>query len=509
MSNLKGALRRNPLPELLMELRTLRGTGPLELLTGGGMVVNTLHLRAGRLARIEGEIADYERQDLGQVLTTRFNVSPSLVDQAKQRIAGVKGFTLGAALIEMGGVKRGIIHRALDESLRQQIDALLLNTGQIMRYSFSALTEGPPVAYQGLDLALPVAAHVLQRGDLNECQYQLKQVAAVQRHPKLVVESLADRFQLGVQDRVVLELLTVPRRPSDLMESDLDDRDRTARLLRSLKLIGMIRPAPEERVRSVVPLEIRRIYKSLPQWVKKGPVTAEVEEVLSEEHSAFLDEIEGKQAQDLFTLFEIPRDCSDKQIGDAFVELAQKWHPDRGVDLPYTIKDALTKLFAKINDGRDMLLDETTRKNYIATLEKQDGAKDAMNVEQSPEVSQLETAKAKVFIRKKDFRSARAHLRRARQLDTTNREAQRLLAVVVLTDDRSRPKEREDALAFLTEHFPSHHDTTYQAGLDSMKKGLQKKAERLFKDTLEAFPGHREAARYLRLFKMRESQDSR
>ena len=61
-----------------------------------------------------------------------------------------------------------------------------------------------------------------------------------------------------------------------------------------------------------------------------------------------------------------------------------------------------------------------------------------MNVEQSPEISQLETAKAKVS--SGSFRSARAHLRRARQLDTTNREAQRLLAVVVLTDDRSRPK---------------------------------------------------------------------
>ena len=87
-----------------------------------------------------------------------------------------------------------------------------------------------------------------------------------------------------------------------------------------------------------------------------------------------------------------------------------------------------------------------------------------------------------------------------------NREAKRLLAVVALTDDRTRPKDREEGLAFLLEHFPSHHDTTYYAGLDAMKKGMQKKAERLFKDTLEAYPGHREAARYLRLFKMRDSQ---
>ena len=76
MSTLKGALRRNPLPELLMEVRTLRATGPLSLLTGGGMVVNTLHLRAGRLLRIEGKITDFEPKDLGVVLSTRFNVSP-------------------------------------------------------------------------------------------------------------------------------------------------------------------------------------------------------------------------------------------------------------------------------------------------------------------------------------------------------------------------------------------------------------------------------------------------
>tara|TARA_Y100001934_G_scaffold248165_1_gene308539 strand:+ start:404 stop:1885 length:1482 start_codon:yes stop_codon:yes gene_type:complete len=490
----------------MMEVRSLRATGPLELLTGGGMKLNTLHLRSGRLMRIDGRITDFEAEDLGVVLTTRFDVSPSLIDQARARIQGVEGFTLSSALIEMGGVKRGIIHRALDESLRQQVEALLLDKGDAMRYAFSALTEGPPTAYQGLDLALPVAAHVLLRGDLDECRYQLRQVAALQRHPKLVVESLADRFQLGIQDRVLLELLTVPRRPSDLMDADLEDQDRTARLLRALKLIGMLRSAPEDRVRAVVPLEIRRIYKALPQWVKSGPTATEVEEILTEEQAAFLEEVEGKQALDLFTLFDVPQDCTERQVSEAFVELAQKWHPDRGVDLPYVIKDALTKLFAKINDGRDMLLDETTRNNYIGTLENRAGAAEAMHVEQSPEVSALETAKAKVFIRKKDFRSARAHLRRARQLDTSNREAQRLLAVVVLTDDSSRPKAREDALAFLTEHFPSHHDTSYYAGLDAMKKGLQKKAERLFKDTLETYPGHREAARYLRLFKMRDAQ---
>jgi len=217
---------------------------------------------------------------------------------------------------------------------------------------------------------------------------------------------------------------------------------------------------------------------------------------------------EGAQkmlALDYFAALGVTRTATAEEVRKAFIEAAKLWHPDRvpqGLD---EIKPLYSKAFTRLELARATVSDPTRRARYIEELAK---PQTATAGDISLAEGTLEFRKAEGLLKKNDTAQAEVHLRRAVQIAPSNVEYHVLLVWVQAKPDTSLERIRE--LAAELDRLIARDDGLERAyfyrGQLRKRLDLMKEAHADFTRAVALNPNNVDAAREVRIYKMRQDR---
>lgn len=210
---------------------------------------------------------------------------------------------------------------------------------------------------------------------------------------------------------------------------------------------------------------------------------------------------------DYFAVLGVEQNASAERIQQAFIEKAKVWHPDRVPDAE--LRPLVSKVFARLELARSVLVDPQRRQRYIEELARPPGStRDPSGVGFSIQEAVLEFKKGEALFKKNDLDGAEKHLRRAIGLAPKHAEAQVLLALVC-----AKPTSTPDELAKLIADLDRIiNNLTNPARAYFVRAQLKKRlgqndaALKDFTRAAELDPSNVDAAREVRLDKMRKEK---
>jgi tetratricopeptide (TPR) repeat protein len=278
------------------------------------------------------------------------------------------------------------------------------------------------------------------------------------------------------------------------------------------------RPTPVARV----PLRTRSITKSDvieerhpaaapdPRSTTPPPrpaVRPEDDPALAARRKEILERARTVDGQDYFQMLAVARDAATADVQAAYFQLAKTWHPDRLPTALADVKDACSRVFARMSEAHQTLTEPDRRARYMQLM-TEGGATPS---DQDAIVAVVEAAtsfqKAEVFLKRGDMKEAEAHCKRALKLDPKQADYHALMAWL----DSMRPEAQNesgtrrqidilDAAVAMNEKCERAH--FYRAML---KKRIGEKAGAYqdFKRSAELNPRNVDAQREVRLYQMR------
>lgn len=209
---------------------------------------------------------------------------------------------------------------------------------------------------------------------------------------------------------------------------------------------------------------------------------------------------------DHFAALGVSRTATPDEVKKAFIETVKAWHPDRVPQGLEEIRPLFAKVFARLELARTTISDPAQRARYIQELAKPETAATAQDI--SSAEAGLELRKAEAMLKKNDAGAAERHLRRAVQLAPSNVECQVLLVWLQAKPDSSVERLRElvGDLDRLIARDAASKRAYYFRGMLQKRLDLTKKAMADFARAVELDPHNVDAARELRIYKMRQER---
>jgi curved DNA-binding protein CbpA len=210
-------------------------------------------------------------------------------------------------------------------------------------------------------------------------------------------------------------------------------------------------------------------------------------------------------ASDYFVALGVTQVSTPDQVQSAFYEAVKEWHPDRvpsGLD---ALKPLFAQVFARLETARQTLTDPAKRQRYLEDAAKQ---KRATSGDLSSAEASLEFKKAEALLKKNDVVMAETHLRRALQLVPANPEYQARL-VSLLAKPTSTPDELKKLVGDLDrviDRSPSCERAYFFRGQLRKRLDLNDQANADFERAAELDPNNIEAAREVRIYRMRQGR---
>lgn len=223
------------------------------------------------------------------------------------------------------------------------------------------------------------------------------------------------------------------------------------------------------------------------------------------------EEIEGKLAQldqlNHYELLDLPRDAPAELISQAFPALARRWHPDRLSPEYGDLRDAVTRVFARMTEVSRVLGNPNSRKSYDQSL----GASADGPSEQDQVALVLRSAeafqKAEILLKKKDLERAEELARLAHEGDPEQPEYAALYAFIRARRPDAKEPDLAAALAMLRKAIAKQTNNVkihYYLACVLKASGQMAAAIREYKHVAEHDPSNVDAAREIRLHEMRK-----
>ncbi len=231
-----------------------------------------------------------------------------------------------------------------------------------------------------------------------------------------------------------------------------------------------------------------------------GPISPAIE--------AFAEEIEQYQAQppkNYYEVLGIEKGSDAARVRSAFFQLAKKWHPDKLPPQLDHLRGVVNRAFAEMGDAHQTLMDEGKRAEYDRNLNE------AKDDEQEQVASILRAAsayqRAEILHRKKSYKEALAEAKTAHDLDAQPDHVALHAWLHTLVHPEEDHKTQLEWMNSVIEANPDHVRTLWYRGQLYKKMQQPSKAMRDFKHILEIKPSHVDAAREVRVHKMRRQTD--
>jgi curved DNA-binding protein CbpA len=239
---------------------------------------------------------------------------------------------------------------------------------------------------------------------------------------------------------------------------------------------------------------------------------------LTPEQQARKKEIEDKAAvldkEDYFAVLGVTRTTAPPEIQKAFIGLAKKWHPDRVPSALTEVKDLCAKVFAKMSEAQQTLMDEGKRKKYLESSKP--GGDDSPEA-QAEVLVILEAAtnfqKAEICLKRNDFKQAEELCKKAIDADPKPGDYIAMMAwLQAQKPDKQDPASTQALIAELTRAIgvaPGSERAVFYRATLLKRVGQTEQAIKDFKRAMELNPRNVDAQREVRLWNMRGGDASK
>jgi hypothetical protein len=272
------------------------------------------------------------------------------------------------------------------------------------------------------------------------------------------------------------------------------------------------RPMPSSpRVTSSMPSP--RVTSSMPvartSGSPAGPISGPPS--LSPQQASFRDDVlkraEAIDREDYFTMLGIARTVEFPEIQTAYYALAKIWHPDRLPAELASIRDAASKVFARMSEAFETLSDGVRRKRYVDVLKGGGGTpEEADQIQQIIDVA-TDFQRAEILWRRHDP-AAEKLIERVYRADPEQSDYIALWVALQIT--KRATDAPVDDLIKLCDHAIEMSERCERAYF--CRATLKKRVGRVdsamsdFRAAYELNPKNLDAAREVRLYEMRRSK---
>ena len=532
----EGLLEKTPLVHLLVYLADRELTGSLVLSNRGGGEDHSIYFFKGQASKVRtGEAIAH----LGRVLFELGILSEEALN------ASLAVFSRGNDLHGEHLVRAGVIDRQnLMEGLKVQADrkmAFLFSLPGATKYRFyqdiNVLEDwgGPEII--PLDTLPIIWSAVRARADDPIVDATLRRLGTTTL--KLHLKSDVSRFGFSPHEMTAIEMIRAnPSSLSGLVESRVVPK-RTAELIVYVLLItrhldhradsappvGLSKPAsvntpiaapvaaPEGGVPVArVKLTARQVpIDEAPPPTPRSSVPAPA--ALSPELAARRDTItkraESIDREDYFSMLGIKQDGPPSELQSAYFALAKLWHPDRLPAELSGVRDAASKVFARMSEAFETLSDAVRRKRYVDVMKGGGGTPEEADKIQAIIDAATDFQRAEILWKKRDP-LAEEFINRAYKSDPEQSDYIALYATVQLS--KRPPDAPVDDLVKLCDQAIANSERCELAYF--CRATLKKRIGRIesamvdFKNAYELNPKNLDAAREVRLYEMRRAKMS-
>jgi tetratricopeptide (TPR) repeat protein len=521
-----GTLARTPLLHLLLYALDRKLTGTIELYSRderNAVVV----FQGGEPRKVRtSEAVAY----LGQVLVQLGHIpedalGPSLAELAKRKSAGPA--LHGAVLLEQGLIDRSKLQAGLAAQIVQKLHFVASMPGETA-YVYYDRTD----ALQGwggddgatVDPTPHLWSLLREHPPWDQVRATLARVA-----PSLLrLARGADvtRLRLSADETAAISVLGVrPLRVAELARAGGLDEETTqllAHLLLVTKQVDVLNPAeigpPSSGRLSSRPPPRPPAASQPPVPPQTSPVPAQnaapppagLSPELAERKKEILERAATIDRADYFMMLDLARDATKDDVEGAFFALAKRWHPDRLPAELASVKDACSRVFARMSEARSTLADEEQRARYMRLLSDGSGTPETQDAVVKVIEASQNFQKAEVYFKRHDLAQAEAHCRLALEADGTQPDYVALLAwLLAQKPENASPAKTAESIKMLdaavsmgARRCEKGH---YWRGMLNKRIGRTDLAAKDFKRAMELNPRNIDAAREVRLHQMRSS----
>jgi tetratricopeptide (TPR) repeat protein len=523
-----GALAKTPFLHLLIYALDRKLTGSIELLSPDKRSA-VIFFGSGQPAkmRTSDPVAHLGRvlKDLGYL--TEEQLSRSLTELAKAK--ATRPTLHGELLVAQGAIDTAKLKAGLMEQLARKLRhaaGMSGETAYAFYQDFDSL-RGWGGAGEGIDPMPLFWSMLIEHPPSEQVTAALQRVGASPL--RLTANADLERLRLGPEElRVAAILRTRPTPASDFSTlARLDDR--ASRLFAYLLLVtrqvevlraassgartstppGVVPSNPPEGRRTPMPASIRPspIRGMVRISTKPPPPPSTLSVELDQRWREIAERAATIDRTDYFMMLDVARDATTEQIEDAFFALAKKWHPDRLPAELAPIRDACSRVFARMSEAHMTLTDEPRKETYMRLLADGSGSPEMQATVAKVVEAATSFQKAEVCFRRNDLTSAETFCRKALVDDPTQPDYLAMLAwLIALKPENQDPAKTIDSIHML-ERAIDMSDKCERAyfwrGMLFKRLGKGDLAFRDFRRAAELNPRNIDAVREVRLYNMR------
>jgi curved DNA-binding protein CbpA len=497
--------------------RKLSGTLLLETPTTGGRTL--ILLKDGVVANLRpaGPVAR-----LGELLIELAGVHETTIEVAATTRSGPR--LLGQKLVEAGVIEAA----TLEAALREQLVRRMLWAGRMPSSTRYAFVEGDnlladwgkgPIEVDPLALFW---SYIKVNATAQEVDAALARIS--DKDLKLHSRARTQRFQFSTKIQGALDVLRArPQSLDALLKTNLVDSDTLRRVLYTLAVtrhldLGRedlepmgVSPAGQSKHPAAPRSEsrIRRRFEPVrrPSPTPSAEAVAIANGSLVEEMKALLEKADS---MNYYQMLGVPEDAAVGIIQSAFLLQAKKWHPDRWRGELESSREDAARVFARISEAHQVLTNDDQRKEY----DKLRRSKGQEEQEQETVKQVLRAAalyqKAQIFAKKQDFAAAEELAQKAFEADPEQSEYGALFAFAATQNANNKEKDFVAWLPLLNRAVEENRNNIqvyFYRAVVLKRAGRINEALRDFRHVNDVDPNNVDAARELRLFKMRGADE--
>lgn len=228
---------------------------------------------------------------------------------------------------------------------------------------------------------------------------------------------------------------------------------------------------------------------------------------MKERWEEILDRAATIDRADYFSMLDLARDATPDEAESSFLALAKRWHPDRLPPDLGPVRDACSRVFGRMSEARATLVNSEHRSRYMQLLAEGSGSPEMQESVAKVIEAATNFQKAEVCFRRHDYMQAEALCRKAVEADATQPDYHALLAwLIALKPENQSPEKTRASIQMLdraiamSEKCEKAH---FWRGMLFKRLGRADVAVRDFKRAAELNPRNIDAAREVRLYRMR------
>jgi tetratricopeptide (TPR) repeat protein len=529
-----GTLAKTPLLHLLIYAFEKKLAGTMDIVAPDQRVASLLFVGGEPAKAHVSEPVSY----LGQILVELGHMTSDTLDRTLAELEDLRSVGERPLCGEFLRVKAQLDPASVEAGLREQIVRRLCYVAAMppettFKYydGLDALRDigvGSPRGIDPLPMLWTLLGETAPRAHIDAALARVGGAAI-----RLAKTADPVRLGLGATERAAIDLLGV--RPLTVEEfprvSGLADND--ARLLAYLLLmtkqvdvIRTPRPStpppgswppkasspPRASIRPTpvpVPFSSRSVASDPPPSAPIVPSQppARLPPELSERWTAIVERARTIDRADYFVMLDLARDSTPREAQASFLALAMKWHPDRLPLELFPLRQACSRVFARLSEAHATLIDPERRAKYMRLLAEGSGTPEMQEAIAKVVEATEDFKKAEVCFRRNDFAQAEHLCRRALAGDATQPDYHAMLAwlISLKPENQSREKTIEsirmlDKALAISEQCERAY---FWRGLLYKRIGKIEAAYRDFHEAVDLNPNNIDAVREMRLHNMR------